>query len=217
MPPLLEGTPHVYFDPYADIRHTENRLPHWQQDQATYFITFHLGDSVPKQLRERWQDERDAWLKRHPPPHTPEQAREYHRRFTGEMERWLDAGHGSCILRRPECAAIVASALRHFDGQRYKQFAWVVMPNHVHALFALTALWTLENILHSWKSFTAHRINETLGRAGGLWHRAYFDRIVRDEQHFTNCLRYIRHNPEKSRLKIGEYVAFENESVRSDE
>ena len=29
-----------FFNPYAEIRHTENRLPHWQQENAVYFITF---------------------------------------------------------------------------------------------------------------------------------------------------------------------------------
>jgi hypothetical protein len=34
-----------FFNPYADIRHTEIRLPHWQQSGAVYFVTFRLADS----------------------------------------------------------------------------------------------------------------------------------------------------------------------------
>ena len=51
------------------------------------------------------------------------------------MERWLDAGYGSCILRRPRCAEIVAEALRYFDGQRVAIISSVVMPDHVHMVF----------------------------------------------------------------------------------
>jgi len=61
--------------------------------------------------------------------------REYHERFSGAIERWLDAGHGSCILRRHDCADIVAMALRYFDGKRVAIISSVVMPNHVHAVF----------------------------------------------------------------------------------
>jgi REP element-mobilizing transposase RayT len=44
--------------------------------------------------------------------------------------------------------------------------AWVVMPNHVHALFRPFEGWSLAAILHSWKSFTANQANTILGRCG---------------------------------------------------
>src|SRR5207244_227864 len=40
-PPMTELR---FFNPYAAIRLTENRLPHWQQEGAVYFVTFRLGD-----------------------------------------------------------------------------------------------------------------------------------------------------------------------------
>ncbi len=107
-----------FFNPYADIRFTANRLPHWQQEGAVYFVTFRLADAVPHQLRTQWQSEREAWLRVHPQPWDGEVEREYHERFSGAIERWLDAGHGSCILRRRDCAEIVAETLRYFDGER---------------------------------------------------------------------------------------------------
>jgi hypothetical protein len=39
-----------FFDPYTDIRFTANRLPHWQQKGAVYFVTFRLADAVPHHL-----------------------------------------------------------------------------------------------------------------------------------------------------------------------
>jgi len=140
-----------FFNPYDDIRFTANRLPHWQQKGAVYFVTFRLADAVPQHLREQWESDRKAWLRFHPPPWDAETEREYHERFSGAIERWLDAGHGSCVLRRPHCAAVVAEALRHFDGDRVSQIAWVVMPNHVHAVFVLNPARSLEKIILSWK------------------------------------------------------------------
>jgi len=124
-----------FFNPYADIRFTANRLPHWQQQGAIYFVTFRLADAVPYHLRTQWEAERAAWLRFHPQPWSAEMEREYHERFSGAIERWLDAGHGSCILRRHDCADIVAMALRYFDGKRVAIISSVVMPNHVHAVF----------------------------------------------------------------------------------
>jgi REP-associated tyrosine transposase len=128
-----------FFNPYADIRFTANRLPHWQQKGAVYFVTFRLADSVPDHLRTRWESERAAWLRVRPQPWSAEVEREYHERFSGAVERWLDAGHGSCILRRRDCADIVAMALRYFDGKRVAIISSVVMPNHVHAVFVQNA------------------------------------------------------------------------------
>lgn len=200
-----------FFNPYADIRHTANRLPHWQQEGAVYFLTFRLADAVPRRLRDQWESEREAWLRVHPEPRSAADEREYHERFSGAIERWLDAGYGSCPLRRQDCAALVAHALRHFDGQRLGLISFIVMPNHVHALFVQHAEWPLEKMLRSWKSFTTREINARLARSGSLWQRDYFDRLVRDERHFANCVRYIRRNPEKARLRAGEYSLYENE------
>jgi REP element-mobilizing transposase RayT len=203
-----------FFNPYADIRHTENRLPHWQQEGAVYFLTFRLADSVPSHLLTQWERERGVWLKVHPQPWNTEIEREYHQRFSGAIERWLDAGHGSCLLRQRKCAEVVAETLRHFEGERVIMISSVVMPNHVHAVFVQNPEWPLEKLIRSWKGFTARKINALLERSGGLWQRDYFDRLVRDEKHFGNCVRYIRRNPEKARLSKDESILWESELAR---
>jgi len=203
-----------FFNPYADIRHTENRLPHWQQEGAVYFVTFRLADAVPATLLAQWESERDAWLKVHPEPWSTETELDYHKRFSSAIESWLDAGHGACLLRRHDCAELVAEALRHFEGERLVMISAVVMPNHVHALFVQNPEWPLEKLIRSWKGFTARLINALLGRSGGFWQRDYFDRLVRDERHFANCVRYIRRNREKARLGEGEFILWESELAR---
>ncbi|HEY4285416.1 MAG TPA: transposase [Chthoniobacterales bacterium] len=206
-----------FFNPHADIRRTENRLPHWQQNGTVYFLTFRLADALPKNLRDEWKAEREVWLRYHPAPWNADAEKQYHHRFSGAVERWLDAGHGSCVLRRPDCANIVANALRHFDGERYVQLSWVIMPNHVHCVLIQNNDWPLEKVLHSWKRFTARSINQLIGRDGTLWQTDYFDRLVRDENHFANCVRYIRNNPPKARLQPDQCLSYGSEIVRSIE
>ena len=206
-----------FFNPYEEIRFTENLLPHWQQKGATYFITFRLADSVPARLRTQWEDERATWLQLHPEPWSTDTEQEYHKRFSAAIERWLDARYGSCILRQSECATIVDDTLRHFDGERLALISSVVMPNHVHALLVQNPEHPLEDVLRSWKTFSARTINQARGGSGRLWQRSYFDRLVRDERHFRNCVRYIRRNPKKAVLTDDDYILYESDLAKQIE
>ena len=211
-PPGMQGL--QFFNLYADIRHTANRLPHWQQAGAVYFLTFRLCDSLPSHLLAQWESDRKIWLQIHSEPWTNEIEQEYHKRFSQTIEHCLDAGHGSCLLRRRNCAEIVAETLHYFENVRVTMISFVVMPNHVHALFVQNPEWPPERVMLSWKRFSAREINKIVQRSGPLWQRDYFDRLVRDEKHLGNCVRYIRRNPEKARLGPEHYILFESEVAR---
>ena len=199
-----EHTP--FFNPDVEIDETRHRLPHWQQKDVWVFVTFRLDDSLPTVLLDQWWEERADWLAQHPAPWDEETEAEYHRRFSGRMEYWLDQGRGSCVLKDPTIGTIVADALRHFDGKRYELAAFVVMPNHVHVLFRPLGKHRLSAIVQSWKGFTAREINRRTGKLGRLWQPEYRDRLIRSERHFNAVVEYIRRNPEMARLREGEYV-----------
>jgi carbamoylphosphate synthase large subunit/REP element-mobilizing transposase RayT len=205
------------FDPYGEVSQRRRNLPHREQPQATYFVTFRLADSVPEKLLQDWRDEQDTWLKFHPKPWDWKTERDYHRRFVENREDWLDRGHGSCLLRDLRTAEIVVDALRFFDGERYHLDAFVIMPNHVHALVQPTANNSLSEILHSWKSFTANEINRVMGRREELWMHESYDHIVRDWEELLNWRRYIAGNPEKARLRATEFVLQERHVLAPDE
>lgn len=112
----------------------------------------------------------------------------------------LDRHLGAALLRDTGCARIVAEALLHGDDARYALQAWCVMPNHVHALIATKADVELGQIVHAWKRFTRRRINESLERNGPVWAKDYFDRFMRNEQHFETTRRYIEMNPVAAKL-----------------
>jgi putative transposase len=164
--------------------HSRGYLPHLDQPGLVQFVTFHLGDSLPAAALR--------WIC----AETPDDDAERYRR----IERYLDAGHGACWLRRPEIATLVQNALLHFDGTRYRLLAWVVMPNHVHALIETVSGFPLPGVLQSWKGFTAREANAQLGRTGAFWHRDYYDRYIRDDAHLAAVVRYIEQNPVKARL-----------------
>jgi len=90
---------------------------------------------------------------------------------------------------------LVASALRYFDGKRYRLTAFVVMNDHVHVLLSTMEPHRLEAVIHSWKSFTANQMQREHGRHGRVWQGEYFDRVVRDEEELVQKFEYIRGNP----------------------
>ena len=75
-----------------------------------------------------------------------------------------------------------------------------VMPNHVHALFTPKSECTMSEIVHSWKSFTAHECNKVQLRTGQFWAHEPFDRYIRNQNHFYNSLAYIENNPVEAGL-----------------
>jgi putative transposase len=203
-----------FYNPFAETRITRHNLPHWQQPGVTYFITYRLADAIPNSLLTRWKKEREIWLSFHPTPWTADVEDEYHRRFSSEIERWLDAGHGSCVLRDREVRRVVEEGLQYFEGERHHHFSWVIMPNHVHVLTTLHADCELKNMLFTWKRRSAGEVNRVRGTTGQVWQHEYFDRIIRDGEHFENVVRYIRRNPEKAKLQTGEFTLFESEDVK---
>jgi REP element-mobilizing transposase RayT len=116
------------------------------------------------------------------------------------VEVMIDGGRGSCALRDSAVAVLVQQALWHFDAERYRLIAWVIMPNHVHVLVEQIEGHLLADCVHAWKSFTAKEANKHLGRTGPFWAPEYFDRFIRDEAHFNTAVQYIHENPVKAGL-----------------
>jgi REP element-mobilizing transposase RayT len=126
--------------------------------------------------------------------------------YRGDLPHWRVPG--SCYFvtfrlleAQPDLGfeerTVVEKALLHFDGDRYRLDAYVVMNDHIHALVRPADGIALEEIIHSWKSFTAFTLQRSSGRRGAVWQREYFDRVVRDESDWMEKMAYIVHNPIK--------------------
>jgi putative DNA methylase len=164
--------------------HSRGYLPHFDGGTIPQFVTLHLFDSVPRKVVERWQKEL---------LHLDEKQQQVGVRK--RVEKYLDSGYGQCFLRDLRIAKLVQASLLAFDGLRYQLFAWVIMPNHTHSLFTPSATWSLARIMHAHKSYTAHEANRILTRTGQFWMNEYFDRYIRNLEHFENTVRYIENNP----------------------
>jgi REP element-mobilizing transposase RayT len=159
--------------------HSRGYLPHFDSAETVQFVTFRLGDSLPKAVAEALAALPDN---------------------LAETDHKLDNGLGACWLREPTIAQLVEDAIMHFDGDRYRLLAWCVMPNLVHVVAESAKGHSLGAIVRSWKSFTANQANRVLDRSGPFWHRDYFDRFIRDEGHLFRTIDYVENNPVKAGL-----------------
>ena len=103
--------------------HSRGYLPHFDGGEIAQTLNLHLADSFPQTVLRAWMNE----LAKSSPSNMDAVLRR-------RIERYLDQGYGSCALRNARVAAMVQKSLLHFDGERYRFSAWVVMPNHVHVL-----------------------------------------------------------------------------------
>ena len=189
------------YDPEISIRYG-SRLPHWEKESAIYSITFRLGDSLPKSTLLALEEKREIFLQkmREQGKLNANDKKRFDKLFSEKIEQYLDAGYGECWMKQNNIAKIVADAIRHFEGKRYKLYAWCVMPNHVHVIVQPTSH-TLSDVLHSWKSFAAHEANKLLHRTGTFWQAESFDHMIRDADKLERAIEYVWENPEKAGLK----------------
>ncbi len=202
------------YDPEVAARIYRNNRPHWRQPGATYFVTFRLGDSIPKLVIDTWEQEKRTYLQalhgiwmdgegvwKQAFERLPKPARDaYFKEFNRQMNGCLDEGKGACALVDPECAACVKVASEAFDGERYDLGDLVVMPNHVHLLMTPYQGHELESLLKGVKGVSARKINKRLNRSGTLWQKDSYDHLVRNEAQLRKFRDYIWENPAKEGL-----------------
>ena len=161
---------------------SRGKLPHLFKPGCTYFVTFCLERScrVRVQAESRLDmtaDPDDVARMSEPPCDSTDPA-----------------------LSIPRVAQVVEHALLHFQGERYALHAWCIMPDHVHVLVTPFHNWSLDRILHSWKSYTANEVNKMLHRAVALWQPESFDHLVRSPEAFERFVAYIEANPVEAGL-----------------
>ena len=148
------------FQPVQEFRIYRRNIPHWEQPESGYFITFRTFRQVS--LTE-------------------------------------------------ESRNIIFNSILFHNNKKYKLYAFVIMPDHVHLLLqplekAKDSFYSLSEILHSIKSYSANQINKMHKSTGKMpvpprvWLDENYDRIIRDNKEFQEKMNYIINNPVKANL-----------------
>ena len=186
-------------------------LPMWEANGAIYHISLHLADSVPQDQLLAWKEERariDARLKdtMNPPLATEREflIDEMRAVYNERVEKFLNAGCGSCLLADARVAEAVRETLVYANGKRFALHAYAIMPNHLHVIVGgFGAAGQVRKQIEDWKSISAHRINKLLNREGSVWRRDEYTHIIRSREEYADQLSYVWHNPDAAGLTTG--------------
>lgn len=73
--------------------------------------------------------------------------------------------------------------------------AWVLMPDHLHWLFALTEKNSLPEVIRLLKGRSAFALNRFLQRHGPVWQKSFYDHALRRDEDVRLMAQYIIANP----------------------
>ncbi|MDA0812772.1 MAG: transposase [Verrucomicrobia bacterium] len=202
------------FQPDQNVKRHRGNLPHWRQDDVTYFVNGRLADSIPKAKLRLWDEERTAWLAQHgfrskdelDSIGDEEKRSAFHARFTKQWHDWLDAGWGACVLRDASMRQHLIDQFLASTEEMCDLDVWVIMPNHFHALVTPKPGMPLGDAIQKWKGSSSRAINVALNRNGKLWQAEPFDHIVRSESQWHHYRNYIANNPIKPNLPESDYA-----------
>ena len=121
------------------------------------------------------------------------------------LHRWTDAVATFFITKSlrpkkpildPQARAVIVAAFRFaLEHNRIYLRAFVVMPDHWHALFALREPWTLPKFMHDFMSYVGGRTNRLLSAHDTNWQDGYYDTNVKTAKQFEYVAYYIEQNP----------------------
>ena len=180
------------------------KLPHYQPSNATFFITFRLANSLPREIVMRLRKEREEELRL--AGKNKILSYKVQRKYFGKFDEYLDrVNHGQMWLRDKRIAKLIADTLQYWNGKRYELQCYCIMPNHVHLVLTINGetnvkqvnnlSYALSRILHSIKRHTAREANTLLGRTGAFWQHESYDHVVRNGKELERIISYVLHNP----------------------
>ena len=172
-----------------------NKLPHWNQVGCVQFVTFRLADSLPQSKLLEYKEMKIRWECENPKPWDEQTQQRYNDTFTPTVDKWIDAGYGSCMLKDSKVRDSLSNVMMHFDGERYTVHAYVIMPNHVHALLTPMPGNTIQKIVGSWKQYATNEFKKYMDIKGSVWEHECFDHLIRNADYFSKTLLYIMNNP----------------------
>ena len=112
----------------------------------------------------------------------------------------IDVG-ANCVRPLTDCGTIVENEIAVLNNayENVEVIKYVVMPNHIHMIIAITCgddgrtqfAPTLSRIIKQFKGAVTKKIGEQ------IWQKSFHDHIIRNGQSYRKIWRYIDENPLK--------------------
>lgn len=102
----------------------------------------------------------------------------------------------------------------------YKLYAFVVMPDHFHAIIEPGNEFNISVIMNKIKGNFGNKYNKMVGRSGNVWQSRFFDEGITDRKEFISKINYIHNNPVRAGLaqspadyEFSSYNYYQNKTV----
>ena len=156
------------------------KLPHIDAFGYYQFLTFRTNDSVDAYV-SKLLDNNDL--------------KNSHKQY--KVDEYLDNSQNGAYLNGIALEYIY-DFIKMQNNVLYELISFVVMPNHVHILFK--QMQPIAKTIKVLKAKSAKDINVLLKKSGKFWASGYYDKVIRDEEHFTKVYNYIQNNAQKAGL-----------------
>ena len=120
------------------------------------------------------------------------------------------------VLNRELRTVIVDAFAFAVQHERVYLRAFVVMPDHWHALIGLREPWTLPRLMHSFMSHVGARTSTHLTKNETAWQDGYYETLIKTARQFTYVAIYIEENPVKKGLVVAPELWEESSAHRKD-
>lgn len=123
----------------------QRNLPHFHHIGASFFVTWRLHGSLPKEVIEAFKIERQTALnilkaKKLPPEEEKLAELTIQNHYYVKFDNALDNNSsGPHHLKNHDIATLIIDKMKSCDGEYYALEAYCVMSNHVHAVFDFSA------------------------------------------------------------------------------
>lgn len=196
----------------------QHLLPHFQQPGQAWLVTFCLWDAVAQDTlrdytnklssltwkidnrkRRQLYDQRLKELEQECQRNRRLYFNAYDRLMAKNTDRTID-------LTREEIREIIIDTITQEANVPLENYAWCIMPNHVHWVFRIRERdyhgnpVYLSDILASIKEKTTRKINHVLGRKGSLWQKESFETTIRNHQKLVRAIEFTLNNPVAAHL-----------------
>ena len=188
-------------------------LPHYQQPGQAYFITWCLKNAIPPKALARYTQQLDVIrfqietagklkTEKNMLENLKAEYFQVRKKYILAYDQLLAQSlSGAINLMKADVLKCIIETLCFWEGKQLTNYAFCVMPNHVHWVFSVFEKDEkgnpvyLQDIMQSVKRYSSNRINKLTGHAGPLWQKESFDTTIRDEKHLANAIAYTLNNP----------------------
>ena len=104
------------------------------------------------------------------------------------------------VLEGTIARAICETLGYYAENDKIMLAAFVVMPDHWHALFAVLNGEPIKKKMHSMGSWIGRSVNNHLRKHGVKWQDGFYETRIRSSKQFSYVLHYIEQNPVRAGL-----------------